>query len=104
MIMSTTQTSTSFFLTSSMAAFPLVTATARTPTSESAAAVESATRLVERHVAALELVNDLFKLLQSLLEAHFLHVGVGRGVGHVGHPRISRNTWAAVDAASPFRS
>ncbi len=41
------------------------------------AALINPDRLVERHIATLEILNDLLQRLERLLEAHALDVAVG---------------------------
>src|SRR5262245_8858703 len=96
---------------------------------ERLAALVDGDRLLERHLALLEPLDDRFELLDRLLEGQALDVGMG-GVGHGrvpvcralysviriwrnrgpgapsggGQPCISAATWAAAELASPVRS
>src|SRR5690606_36934801 len=67
---------------------------------ERLAALVDTDRLVERHVAALQILDDAFQRRQRLLEAHRRDVLVGRVSGHF-YPSIRRRTWAATEKASP---
>src|SRR4051812_44176630 len=57
------------------------------------AAFIDADRLVERHLAALKIVDNGLQGLERLFEAHGRDVVVRR-LGHPAYPSISRLTWA----------